>query len=92
MCIRDSSGTDTDAQKEAACVLAHAYRIAGDTNRFFQMTLRDMLSTPCAEICLELGAYLDVYKRQATDTSLLLHLQNKYGFFFHTCSYPGQSI
>lgn len=28
------SGTDTDAQKEAACVLAHAYRIAGDTNRF----------------------------------------------------------
>lgn len=53
------SGTDTDAQKEAACVLAHAYRIAGDTNRFFQMTLRDMLSTPCAEICLELGAYFE---------------------------------
>ena len=53
------SGTDTDAQKEAACVLAHAYRITGDTNRFFQMTLRDMLSTPCAEICLELGAYFE---------------------------------
>ena len=53
------SGTDTDAQKEAACVLAHAYRIAGDINRFFQMTLRDMLSTPCAEICLELGAYFE---------------------------------
>lgn len=40
-------------------MLAHAYRIAGDTNRFFQMTLRDMLSTPCAEICLELGAYFE---------------------------------
>lgn len=33
--------------------------LPGDTNRFFQVTLRDMLSTPCAEICLELGAYFE---------------------------------
>lgn len=59
--IYDTS-TDTDAQKEAACVLARAYRIAGDTNHFFQMTLRDMLSTPCAEICLELGMYFETAK------------------------------
>ena len=50
---------DTDAQKEAACVLAHAYRVSGDRDHFFQMTLRDMLSTPCSEICYELGAYFE---------------------------------
>lgn len=50
---------DADAQKDAVCVLAHAYRVSGDFNRFFQMTLRDMLTTPCAEVCLELGLYFE---------------------------------
>lgn len=56
------TNTDADAQKEASCVLAHAYRLCGDTNHFFQMTLRDMLTTPCAEICLELGNYFEAAK------------------------------
>lgn len=46
-----------DARKEAACVLAHTYRLEDDKNNFFKMTLMDMLTTPCSEICYELGTY-----------------------------------
>lgn len=46
-----------DAQKEAACILAHIYRLEDNKNEFFKLTIKDMLSTPCSEICYELGTY-----------------------------------
>lgn len=51
---RDSS---EEAMKEAACVLAHAYRLEDNKNEFFKLTMKDMLTTPCSEICYELGTY-----------------------------------
>lgn len=46
-----------EAIKEASCVLAHAYRLEDNKNEFFKLTMKDMLTTPCAEICYELGTY-----------------------------------
>lgn len=46
-----------DLLKEASCVLARCYRIEGQVNEFFKLCLKDMLTTPCAEICCELGEY-----------------------------------
>lgn len=46
-----------EASKEASCVLAHAYRLEDNKNEFFKLTMKDMLTTPCAEICYELGTY-----------------------------------
>ena len=44
-------------KKEAACVLARCYRLSNDLNNFFKICLRDMVTSPCAEICVELGEY-----------------------------------
>lgn len=46
-----------DARKEASCVLARVYRLEDNKNEFFKLTMKDMLTTPCAEICYELGTY-----------------------------------
>lgn len=46
-----------EAAKEASCVLAHAYRLEDNKNEFFKLTMKDMLTTPCSEICYELGSY-----------------------------------
>lgn len=46
-----------DARKEAACILAHVYRLEGNKNEFFKLTMKDMLTTPCSEICYELGMF-----------------------------------
>lgn len=46
-------------QKEAACVLARCYRLNDTKNEFFKIALKDMVTTPCAEICCELGAYFE---------------------------------
>lgn len=46
-----------DARKEASCVLARAYRLEGNANEFFKLTMKDMLTNPCSEICYELGTY-----------------------------------
>lgn len=48
-----------DARKEAACILARCYRMEGNTNEFFKIALKDMITTPCAEICYELGVYFE---------------------------------
>lgn len=48
---------DNDLRKEAACVLARLYRIQKDSDSFFKIALKDMLTTPCTEICYELGCY-----------------------------------
>ena len=46
-----------DAMKEASCVLTHVYRLEDNKNEFFKLTMKDMLTTPCSEICYELGTY-----------------------------------
>lgn len=46
-----------EAHKEASCILAHIYRLEGNKNEFFKLTMKDMLTTPCSEICYELGMF-----------------------------------
>ncbi len=46
-----------DARKEASCVLARVYRLEDNRDEFFKLTMKDMLTTPCSEICYELGTY-----------------------------------
>lgn len=46
-----------DCIKAASCVLCHIYRLEGNVNEFFKLALKDMVTTPCAEICFELGEY-----------------------------------
>ncbi|MGN0143106.1 MAG: glycosyltransferase family 2 protein [Roseburia sp.] len=48
---------DEASQKEASCVLARAFRLSGEKDAFFKLTLKDMITTPCSEICYELGTY-----------------------------------
>ena len=55
--IFDNDPAD-DARKEAACVLARIYRMEDNKNEFFKLTMKDMLTTPCAEICYELEPIL----------------------------------
>lgn len=54
--------SDENARKEAACVLARCYRLEGNQNEFFKIALKDMITTPCAEICYELGCYFEYCK------------------------------
>lgn len=54
--IFDNDASD-DARKEASCILAHIYRLEGNKNEFFKLTMKDMLTNPCAEICYELGMF-----------------------------------
>ena len=57
----ESSCMDTersaDEIKEAACVVARAARITGDTAKFFKYAMKVVACEGCAEICCELGAY-----------------------------------
>lgn len=53
---------DENARKEAACVLARCYRLEESQNEFFKIALKDMITTPCAEICYELGCYFESCK------------------------------
>ncbi len=46
-----------DEIKEAACVVARAARLAGDTEGFFKHVLKVMACDGCSEICCELGEY-----------------------------------
>lgn len=54
--IFDNDPSD-DARKEASCILAHIYRLEGHKNEFFKLTMKDMLTNPCSEICYELGMF-----------------------------------
>lgn len=49
--------SSADLQKKIACVLARCYRLARRQDAFFKLCLKDMVTTPCAEICLEIGRY-----------------------------------
>lgn len=51
-----------EAGREAACVLAHLARLQGNGAELMKYALRDMLDTPCAEICYELGSYYQEMK------------------------------
>lgn len=46
-----------DAGKEAACVLARLARLQGNVSELMKYALRDMIETPCAEICYDLGMH-----------------------------------
>ncbi|MSS62772.1 tetratricopeptide repeat-containing glycosyltransferase family 2 protein [Velocimicrobium porci] len=46
-----------DEVKEAACVLARAYRLLGREKEFFKNTLKEVASNPSSEICYELGEF-----------------------------------
>ena len=59
--ILDNDLSD-DARKEAACVLARVYRLEDNKNEFFKLTMKDMLTTPCSEICYELGTYFSAQR------------------------------
>lgn len=54
--LQDETASE-DARKEAGCILSRCYRITGNVNEFFKLALKDMITTPCAEICCELGNY-----------------------------------
>lgn len=43
----------------ASCVLAKAYRLAGDTASFFKYAMKATLSESCSEICMELGYFYE---------------------------------
>lgn len=64
-----NASSDEELRKEATCVLARFYRIQENSDAFFKMALKDMLTTPCAEICYELGSYF--YDKQDYQESLL---------------------
>jgi glycosyltransferase involved in cell wall biosynthesis len=53
---------DDEARKEAACVLSRVYRLEDNKNEFFKIALKDMLTTPCSEICYELGTYFSAQR------------------------------
>lgn len=53
----NNPGASSDMMKEAACILAHAYRVTGDTNEFFKYSLKDVTINPCSEMCYELGEF-----------------------------------
>lgn len=78
--IFDNDASD-DARKEAACVLAHVYRLEDNKNEFFKLTLKDMLTIPCSEICYELGTYFLMQKDY--DEAVL---------WFYNAAYETQSI
>lgn len=53
------STTDPDLRKDAACILAHLYRLQGSVDDFFSLALKDMVTTACSEMCYELGQYYE---------------------------------
>ena len=46
-----------DEQREARCVLARAYRVTGNIAGFVRLCLREVIASPCAEMCAEAGRY-----------------------------------
>lgn len=83
--LKDPGATD-EMKKEAVCILVHAYRKNGDVNSFFKYALTDMLTTPCSEICYELGKYFQAaedyneaivwYYNAAYETSPILNIHS----------------
>lgn len=55
--IDSLTSENEDYRKAGSCVLARIYRLTDRRNDFFKICLKDMLTTPCSEICCELGTY-----------------------------------
>ncbi len=59
--IFECTMTDTDRSldevKEAACVLARAYRLEGNVADFYKNAIKEVASDSSSEICYELGEY-----------------------------------
>ena len=70
-----------DELKEASCVLAKAYRLEKNSDAFFKLALKDMISKPCAEMCYEIGEYF--YAAQDYEEAIL--------WFYHA-AYEAESI
>lgn len=74
-----------DAGREAACVLSHLARLQQNGAELMKYALRDMLDTPCAEICYELGCYykdcgdydeaIVWYQNAVTETTCILDVE-----------------
>ncbi len=70
--------------KEAACVLAKAYRLQGDVANFFKNAIKEVATESSSEICYELGEYYMVkedymeasiwYYNAAYETGSILNL------------------
>ncbi|MCD7826288.1 MAG: glycosyltransferase family 2 protein [Clostridiaceae bacterium] len=81
----DENDRSIDEIKEAICVLARAYRVKGDTAKFFNCALKDAITASCAEICCELGKYYEGtgefseailwYQNAATETESILDIR-----------------
>ncbi|MCR4779824.1 MAG: glycosyltransferase family 2 protein [Ruminiclostridium sp.] len=54
--VNDPSRSE-DERREARCVLARAYRLTGDTAGFVRFALREVIASPCSEMCAEIGRY-----------------------------------
>lgn len=67
--------------KEASLVLLHTARITDDFPLLFQFSLNDMLTTPSAEACLEIGSWF--FEQKKYDTAIL--------WFFHA-AFEAESI
>lgn len=76
-----ANDTTDDARKEAACVLARVFRLEDNKNEFFKLTMKDMLTTPCSEICYELGTYF--LSQRDYDEAIL---------WFYNAAYETESI
>lgn len=53
-CSPQSSG---DERVESYCVLARNARLSGDVSAFYKWTLKNISTSPCSEICCEVGQY-----------------------------------
>lgn len=66
----------SDRGKEAACVLTRLARLENNPSDMLKYALRDMMETPCAEICYELGAF---YRdKQDYDEAIVWFLNARY--------------
>ena len=46
-----------DVRTESYCVLAKSARLSGNIKEFYKWTLKNISTTPCSEICCEVGQY-----------------------------------
>ncbi len=49
--------SSADVRTESYCVLARSARLSGKINEFYKWTLKNISTTPCSEICCEVGQY-----------------------------------
>lgn len=74
-----------DTGRQAACVLARLARLQGNGAELMKYALRDMLDSPCAEICYELGCYYEScadydeaivwYQNAVSETACILDIE-----------------